>query len=154
MANRGLRIGDVLRLEKSKIKEALRTGKLTYFAKGDKLIRISTNRIEKYLKLFDLSKSWTYVYELISRSKSEEPQRSSTISLQRALKRVAEELGWDSTTVYSHLLRRSYALAFLRASNNDVNALKIHMSWSSIDMASKYVDFIKESELDDIADRI
>ena len=153
MATRGFRVGDVLRLKRREVTDAIRTGKLVFLAKGDRRLRFTTNRILPFLEALKEFRGWETVAELVSPD-AEDPHNAARQLIQRKLKVVAEEVGLNPEEIYTHRLRRTYAIEFLKAAKGDINKLRLHMGWQSVEMAARYVDYIEDDEMDAIADLI
>lgn len=154
MAVRGLRIGDVLRLERPKVLEAIRTGELSYKGKGSKWIIVGVRAFKAYLELMAREDDWEYARDLISISKNGNRQKSAGQQISRALKQVGEHIGIAREDLYPHKLRRTYATEFLNAVGGDLVKLKEQMSWSDVSTASGYADHSKKKELEDIGDTL
>lgn len=160
MACRGLRVGDVIRLERPQVTRALETGVLGYQAKGRRYLEFRVLRAyREFLELLaQQGKDWTTVGELLAPGGHREPKRRRAAAakvVERALGKLCAELRiWG---VHPHRLRRTYAVQYLQASKGDPEAavkLQQHMRWASIATALEYVDHDRGAELDDAADRI
>lgn len=154
MANRGIRRGDVLRLDKKTAASALKTGTMSYEVKGGRFLEfgvISTYR--RYLEL--LVDVWqpkaVTLSDLIAPS-----EKSAKLRIGRALRRVAREIDVevDQEDVRPHVLRRTYATLFYEACGRDVRALMKHMQWQQLQTAYSYIDYIEHEHLDDVAEQM
>lgn len=154
MATRGLRVGDVLRLERAKVQEAVRTGELAYKGKGSKWIQVGVQSFKAYLELLAREEDWEYVRDLISISKKGSRQKSAGQQLSRALKQVGERVGISAADMYPHKLRRTFATAFLEAVGGDLEKLRQMMSWNDISTAAGYADHGRKNELEAIGDNL
>jgi integrase len=158
MSDRGFRDGDVLRLERSHIAKALKSGRLTYEAKGRRWLEFTVIKtFRPWLELLVAETGWETVAELISpKSGSEDAQhKSASRRVQRSLKRAAEDLGLEG--VHPHRLRRTYCVEYLKAHKGDPEALmKLtqHMQWANATTALEYVDHVRGIELDRVAETI
>lgn len=147
MARRGLRIGDVLRIERKESTSALKTGRFSYVGKGDKRIEISAIPIRQPLEMLVGLGSWDVVHDLYGGLN----EKMAKQKVRRRIKIIGNELSMPG--VHPHRLRRSYATMFLERHKGDPRALmKLveHMSWSGIAVASGYVDSVNKDELDQI----
>lgn len=154
MSVRGLRVGDVLRLERAKVVEAVRTGELSYKGKGSKWIICGTKAFSAYLELFAREDDWEYVCDLISVSARGNKMKSAGQQLSRALKTVGEHIGISRDDMYPHRLRRTYATEFLAAVGGDLEKLRQAMKWSDIQTAAGYADHSRTKELENIGDNL
>jgi site-specific recombinase XerC len=161
MANRGLRLGDVLRLRRTEIEAALDSGVLGFEAKGRRRMEFrvlaSFRRYLELLMQYPVVR-WDRVEDLIVR-RAINQREAARRSVQRALVRVAlaAKLPARSGHVHPHRLRRTYAVAYLRALRGDPEAiikLKQHMAWAKLDTALEYVDHQRHEELDEVAERM
>lgn len=154
MALRGLRIGDALRLRRSEIKDALRTGRLGYEAKGrSRLDYKMTPALEAALTTIDeIDAHWDRVVDLVSRSSKATGDKkiaAGRIRILRELKRIASGIRLEG--VYNHRLRRTYATHFVRKLKGDPQAimkLQAHMGWATPATAMQYVDAVNHEDLD------
>lgn len=160
MALRGLRSGDVLRLRRRDLEDALATGTLSYTAKGDRRLEYDVTPIRAQLEALldaapygaigtDRAGAWKEVRDLIALPTTSAKDVSQAV--RRALARCAK--GAKLSGVYPHRLRRTYASHFIRRLQNDPQALvKLakHMGWAGIGTAAQYTDAVNRSELDQI----
>lgn len=154
MACRGLRRGDVLRMQRDEINQALKQSVLSYLVKGGRRLEIGVLKgWRDYLEILARKNSWKVVHELVSTS-----PRGAEQVIPTALRRVAEnvELGDDVEVadVRCHILRRSYAVMFYEACGRDPVKLQNHLGWANVSTALSYVDFARRDELDAIADKM
>lgn len=154
MAVRGIRIGDVLRMQYTDLKRAKGIGVLSYEGKQNKRIECNLKPIEEYVDLFLKEKDWERVRDLISpRARTDHSKQASAAQqISRCLKILGERIGIDPKELHPHKLRRTYATHYLAAAGGDLNKLQIHMAWSSIGTAAGYTDYHRTEELDAIAD--
>jgi integrase len=143
MALRGLRCGDVLRLARRDVQTALRTGKLSFEAKGARRIEYdATPILEPLRELADLPR-WGHVRDLVIDHGDAQPRK-----VRRALAAIARELKIEG--LHPHRLRRTYATYYVRALDRDPQSLiklMTHMGWTSVNTASGYVDATNADEL-------
>lgn len=160
MACRGLRVGDVIRLERAQVVRALETGVLGYQAKGRRFLEFRILRAyREFLQILaQQGSTWETVGELLAPAGQSDRKRRRAAAakvVERALTKLCADLRiWG---VYPHRLRRTYAVQYLQASKGDPEAavkLQQHMRWASIATALEYVDHDRGAELDDAADRI
>lgn len=148
MALRGLRCGDVLRVQRHDVIRALRTGRLIYEGKGRKLTEISAAPIRGPLEALSEIDGWETVSDLVSGSTKPE-------SISRIIRKAAKSAGKAAgvADVYPHRLRRTFATQYLQQLKGDPNALvklQKYMQWESLSTAAQYVDAVSHVELDDI----
>lgn len=149
MAHRGFRVGDVLRATRDEVLEGRRTDVLRIVIKRGKRGRFTTKRFARYLDMLVAVRGWAKVWQLFAGKPA-----SAAQSVRRALQTVASEIGLDPAEIHPHLLRRTYATAYLEAAKGDLTKLKAHMQWDSIATAAGYTDYYEDTELDEIAERI
>jgi integrase len=163
MSTRGLRSGDVLRLKRSEISSALKTGVLSYVAKGERRLEFGVLKsFRPYLELLEAAFSGTRasaVCDLIAlRASAETKMTAAAETVSRMLTRVGEAVGddleVDPDELHPHKLRRTYATLYYEACGRDPMKLKQHMCWSSIETAMSYVDHDQRDELDLVADKM
>lgn len=147
MALRGFRIGDVLRMRRADIINALQSGVLSFVAKGNKRLEFGMMKpLRPWFQYLASIKGWKQVVELIGPS-----DRAAKMCIRRRLARLAVEAGIDSP-VYPHKLRRTVAVWFLNTVHGDLMKLKSWMQWASINVASTYVDYQNREALDQLAE--
>jgi integrase len=152
---RGLRCGDVLRLRRREIEDALSTGLLSFEAKGSRRLEYDAAPIREHLQ--DLAAQaplgnaqWQRVRDLLGPCHD-----SATRAVRRSLARHAVGLGIED--LHPHRLRRTYATHYIRALDKDPQALmklQRHMQWQSMQTAAGYVDATNAKELDAIGARM
>lgn len=160
MARRGFRSGDVLRLRKTEIKAAIKTGTLSFAAKGNRRIEYRATPVMEALEMLEAHRGdWNRVEDLLVSprcgSQGFKRRRAASAAVARALMKVAETI--EETGVHPHRLRRTYAVYFLHELKGDPQALvklQHHMGWDSLATAAGYVDAVNRDELDDIGDRL
>lgn len=147
MALRGFRIGDLLRMRRTDVTNALQTGIINFVAKGNKRLEFGLlNQLMPWFGFLASLKGWKQVVELIGPT-----ERAAKMRIRRRLARLATEAGIDSP-VYPHKLRRTVAVWFLRKVDGDLMKLKSWMQWQSINVAATYVDFHQREALDQLAE--
>lgn len=157
MATRGFRRGDVLRMERKQIVRSLKTGTITYVAKGGVRLPfrvISTYR--RYLEILADHTRWSRVSDLIC-PRAEKPHTAAGKAVARALNVCGIEIGLEDGEVHPHRLRRTYATLYLQAlgsAPDAVERLRQHMGWRSLATAMQYIDHARGVELDDVAERM
>lgn len=154
MALRGLRSGDVLRIQHGDVLKALATGKLAYEGKGRKRIEISAAPIKAQLKALALldPPDWERVSDLISTSVK---SKVASKKVWRAARRTAAKIGIDEMN--PHRYRHTFATRFLDELKGDPNALvklQKYMVWESLNTASRYVDAIDTDQLDQVGENL
>lgn len=158
MAVRGLRVGDVLRLRHADVDNAIETGVLSFVAKGSKILEYTAKPVLPYLKILASQKKWGYVYDLVMpRTGPENRLRSGRVHLLLKLRKVAESAGVSADYIYTHQLRRTFSVYYLRELKGDPEALvklQKYMGWSNIQTAAGYVDYIERGVLDEVGERL
>ncbi len=146
MAQRGLRVSDVLRITRKAALESLRSGKLAYEGKGGKRIEIAVRPIREAIEILTALPDWECVADLFGVDRETAANR-----VRRAVARCGAAL--KITGAHPHQLRRTYALAFLKEHDGDPQAimkLVAHMHWSGVAVAAGYVDSVNLGELDEV----
>jgi integrase len=157
MAARGFRCGDVLRLKRGEVRDALDTGTLAYEAKGGRRLEFGVLKTyRRYLEALVAYPKWKRVEDLISpRAHPHTRRRAASRQAERHLDVVAESAALEG--VYPHRLRRTYATHYLRQLKGDPEALaklQAHMQWSNIQTAFGYVDWQERETLDKVAEKM
>lgn len=148
IALRGIRSGDVLRIERREVVRALATGKLIYEGKGSKRIEIDARPINDQLKALAAIEKWSRVRDLVAIGKN---GRAVSNKVWRASRRTAKQVG--IADMNPHRYRHTFATNFLALLKGDPNAivkLQQYMAWESMATAARYVDSISQNELDTI----
>lgn len=148
---RGIRIGDVLRLKRDDVLEAVKTGTLSYEAKGGRRLEYNATPIMEPLRGLAEIRHWKTCNELVCDFDASE--RLINIRVARALKKIAKRA--KVAGVHPHRMRRTYATHFVRRLQNDPQALiKLtkHMGWTNINTAAQYVDNVNRDETDKVGD--
>ncbi len=160
MANRGLRRGDVLRLQRKEITDALRTGTLSYEAKGERRLEFGVLKPWRpYLVTladeFSAEKKTRTVADLISPKATDETRQAvAGAAVVRALRRVAGRVKGISPGVAPHDLRRCYATLFFEACGRDPVKLQHHLQWANVQTALGYVSAGTRESLDAVAEEM
>lgn len=158
ICRRGMRCSDVLRLRRTDVVSALRTGRLIGETKGRKRIEYSAAPIREALETLADIPGWHDVTDLLvptSKRAGYARRESAVKKLERALRRCAK--GARVTGVHPHRLRRTYATHYVQRLKNDPRALlklQEHMGWSAMSTAAQYVDAVQREELDAIGDEM
>lgn len=148
IAIRGLRCGDVLRIQRRDVVRALDSGVLAYTGKGSKRHEIAVAPIRDQLTELAKVSGWDRMGDLVSSGKS---RRASARKAARQLAALAKRAGIKG--VYPHRFRHTFAISFLEQLKNDPNALiKLtrYMGWDNIQTAARYVDHVSQEQLDTI----
>lgn len=155
LACRGFRCGDVLRLKRKEVTDALRKGVLDYEGKGRKrLVFTVAPAWRRYLEIFADHKDWERVENLISpKANPERLRKAAAKKVTRALEKCAAQIGIDAADIRPHLLRHTYATRYYEACK-DPAKLQAHMCWSNISTAMGYVNAGTREELDEVADSL
>lgn len=156
MASRGFRRGDILRLRKSDIAGALKSGTLVYEAKGRRRLAFPiSSHWGPYLELLMEAggrKKWERVCDLVSPGSNPKTRMDTAgKTITRSLSYCGEEVGIED--IHPHLLRRTYATFYYEACQDPVK-LKDHMQWANIETAMLYVAASNQEELEAVADTL
>jgi len=153
---RGLRASDALRIKRTDVQAALRTGRLSFEAKGRKRIEYDAKPIREALEMLMAEKPyWTRVSDLIVtwRCKTDGTKRviAAYKRLDREIRAMGEAAGVDG--VHAHRFRRTYATAFLlhpklKADPQAMFRLQHHMGWAKVETAMQYVYAVSRAEND------
>lgn len=157
MLKRGLRVGDVLRIRREEITNALRTNVLSFVAKGNKTLEFGVTRAFKdCLVILADQPKYGRVKDLLSNSQGTEAQKlgAAKMNVRRYLKEIASDAGIDPTEVYPHRLRRTVATYFLEKVGGDLTKLKAWLQWESIATAASYADYHTREELDEAGEKL
>lgn len=152
MAKRGMRVSDVLRIQRDAVKRAISSGKLAYEGKGRKRIEISAKPIMAELEALNEHRDWEKVSDLVSDG---EGSRAAALRVWRHSRRSGAKAG--VLEMNPHRYRHTYATNFLAELQGDPNAilkLQRFMGWESMNTAARYVDHIEQDELDAVGDRL
>lgn len=158
MACRGLRCGDVLRLQRDELLEAKEKGTLSFEAKGRRRLEFKVLKTYRkaLLQLADQPGRWSRVDELVAPHAAPKGRRKAAArAVERVLVKIGVRLGIFG--LHPHRLRRTYAVEYLRTLKGDPEALiKLtqHMQWASMATAMEYVDHARGDELDTHAEKI
>jgi integrase len=152
---RGFRRGDVLRLKRKEVTNALRKGVLDYEGKGRKRLTFTVAPYWRhYLEIFADHKGWDRVEDLICpRSRPETRRSSAGKAVSRALEKCGARVGLDPEDVHPHLLRKTYATLYYQKCL-DATMLQAHMQWSDVTTALGYVSAGSVEKLDAVADSL
>lgn len=147
IAIRGMRCGDVLRIQRVDVVKSLESGVLSYIGKGDKRMEISATPLRAQLEYLAEVPGWKRLSDLVSSGK----RRAASRKIQRQLISTARKCGIKN--VYPHRFRHTFATRFLEQLKGDPNALvklQRFMGWESIATAARYVDHVSQEQLDTI----
>lgn len=150
---RGLRIGDALRIQRTEVLEALRSGTLSYVGKGEKRHEISVAPIRAQLEVLAGKAGWKRVSDLVC------PKATNPASPHNRIRRAVERTAKAGKLrgVHPHRFRRTYAQAFLERHKGDPQALiklQQHMGWASLATAAGYADAVDRTELAKTGDQL
>lgn len=156
VGRRGLRISDALRLQRREVRDALRSGTLSYEVKGRRRLEYDAAPVREALEILDEHRGeWERVEDLVvgadCRSRGKGRRDAAARKVSRALARCARAAAIEG--VHPHRLRRTYSTHFLRRIQGDPQAiikLQRHMGWASMATAAQYVDNVGKAELDAI----
>lgn len=160
MALRGLRCGDVLRLERSALATAKRKGSLTIVTKGERLISINAEPLISAIQDL-LSLKWkqaTSIAELVSPgSRRGCAHASAGRAIRRALSSVADDVGIERSDLFPHRFRHTYVHHFLAELHGDPEALvkvQQQMGWARMETAGSYMRRARQAELDAVESKL
>lgn len=157
IALRGIRCGDILRLTRREISQALKTGILGYEAKGERRQQYNAGPMRQYLEeLAELE--WgdnKHVGGLVC------PRGGNLDTAGRMIRQafdaIADELEMEREDLYAHRFRHTYATYFLQEMAGDPEAifkLQQQMGWAKLDTAANYLRRSRQGELDEIESRL
>ena len=136
------------------VTDGLRTDRLVLETKGSRYIEFAVRPIRAQLAVLGSLPKWEVVRDLIApRAQEARRQKTAVITLRRALKTIAQSVGFDPATIYLHLMRRTYATQFLAATKGDPRSLPQlmkAMGWQSMQVALTYVDAVDLGEIDEV----
>ena len=152
IAKRGIRVSDALRIKRTEVTTALKSGVLSYVGKGDKRHEISARPVLAELETLAAMKGWDRISDLISvgKNRATAPKR-----IRRAFKIIAKKLEIEG--VHPHRFRRTYATNYLEEHKGDPRAiikLQHHMGWASMATAALYADAVDRDELAEAGERM
>lgn len=160
ICTRGIRCGDVLRLQHNEIRRALKSGILSFVAKGERRLEFRAQPLRPYLKVL-LGEKWKrkggHVYNVIAPISGKNAPQTAGRKIRRAFDRIAKNFGCDTDEIYPHRLRHSYVNRFLEQVEGDPRAIYLlqdQMGWASANTAASYVKRASRKELDSIEDRM
>jgi hypothetical protein len=149
---RGLRVGDILRMQRPEVEQALRTGRLVIETKRGTMSDFSAKPLVEGLELLLGVRGWRRVRDAISPD-AEAPDRAARKIVHRALRRVGKSVAIPAEELYPHRLRRTYSVEFLRAMAGDPEALQklvAQMGWLNSATALEYTDFVRSEDLEEV----
>lgn len=159
IALRGIRCGDVLRLAKRDVSQAVDAGVLAFESKGERWQKFNAAPLLPHLK--GLMGCWHHgqrVRNLVSPGSSEEHcQETAGRAIRRVFDEIADEIGMNPEDLYAHRFRHTYATYFLQEMAGDPEAifkLQQQMGWARLDTASNYLRRSRQGELDAVEERL
>ncbi len=154
LLTRGMRKGDVLRIRRSEILDALKSDILLYEAKGARRLEFPlTSSWRPFVEVLAEHQDYDRVWELVCRPGSQKVEQSAGRAVIRALRKVAKKCGIEPRSVHPHLLRKMYATKYYRLCK-DPHKLMHHMQWTNIETAMRYVQVDDRATLDSIAEKM
>ena len=158
IVTRGIRCGDVLRVTKKEIDNALRTGVFAFEGKGSRRIEYNAEPIKQYL--VELSEQrWpkrARLYDLICPD-AKRPEESASRKIRRYIDLLADEVGVDREDLFAHRFRHTYANEFLSELSGDPRAvflLQEQMGWAGPETARSYIAIAGRKELNEVETRL
>lgn len=156
---RGLRVGDVLRLTRHDIGQALRAGRLRFLAKGRKWIELSAKPVTPQLEVLQHA-DWSVAQNVAGIILSEDGEGlpayyAARRRLERALRRVGKRIGLDPRELYMHRLRRTVVVEVLKRLKDDPLAREkasAFMGWRGKATIQEYIDYVGREEIDALDD--
>jgi len=152
MALRGLRVSDVLRIQRAEVVRSLASGRLMAVTKGRKRTPIDIRPIRHELQALAEIRGWSSVQDLVT--KSPDP-RVATNRIWRAARRTAKAVGIDG--MHPHRYRHTFATRYLERLAGDPNALnklQRFMGWENLATAARYVDHVEQEDLDRVGSEL
>jgi integrase len=160
IALRGIRCGDVLRLERRDIARAIDSGTLSFESKGQRWQHFSATPLLASLRRLD-EMEWRggrRVRNLVCpRSLDEDAQESAGRAIRRAFDGLADELGMKREDLYAHRFRHTYATLYLQEMQGDPEAvfkLQSQMGWARLETAASYLRRSRRDELDEVESKM
>lgn len=154
IALRGIRCGDVLRLQKRELVAARDTDVLAFEGKAERRIEYSAEPLRPFIDgLLELP--WERkrrVHQLISPTADTAGRR-----VRYAFDRIARELDMDSAELHAHRFRHTYAHFFLQELAGDPEAifkLQEQMGWAKLETAANYLRRSRRKELNEIESKM
>ena len=154
MAIRGFRIGDVLRMTRQEVVQAVKTGVIVFEAKRRKRTAYGVENFRDYLSVLLVYKDWETVASIISPKAIKDPFGAAEKQVAECFRDIGKIAGLDPSQLHPHKLRRTYATHYLEAVNGDLEKLRQHMGWADIATAAKYVDYHTSEKLDNVANEM
>lgn len=156
IATRGIRCGDVLRLQRRAVSRALKEGTLSFESKGERWQHFSAAPVRGALEILD-GLFWGSAVRLANlvcpRSDDDRALSSAGAAVRRMLDRVAVELDMEPAELYAHRFRHTYATRFLQQMAGDPEAvfkLQTQMGWAQLNTAANYLRRSRRDELDEV----
>jgi len=143
----GLRVGDVLQIDRSAVKDAMTTGLLVLEVKGGTIREYAWKVVRDHIEPL-LGLRWRRLYEVMK-----ETPKSAYNQLYYRLRIVAERAGVPKKKIHPHLLRRTFAYYALDATGNmeDVRQLLGH---TSIATTQRYVNSLNVERIEGLMGKI
>lgn len=152
VAERGLRVGDVLRMKRGEVLAGIRGDVLALEGKTGRRLEFSSKLLKPWLEVFvAANRDWQRVRDLIA-PLAKDRQRQARLRVIRALKRIARDLEIEG--VHLHRFRRTLAVAFYDEADHDLVRLQKFMQWSNVATAALYTDHVERERLDEIEARL
>ena len=148
---RGLRLSDVLRVERQAVVQALKTGVLVCVVKGGQMQQYSCATVRDPLVYLASVRGWTQLCDLIApESRADIRVEAAGREIRRILADAAKRAG-IKTRVFPHRLRRTVATRFARVVGGDAFKLKALLGWQSIASVAEYVEVSRDEVDRDLA---
>jgi integrase len=139
MAIRGLRVGDVLRMERRALARGVKDGVMRIQLKKElRLDVVVTKPLKPWFELLLAQPGWETVADLVAPASSKHRTTVARNRVERWLKTAGDRLGIEG--LYPHRLRRTVATAFYAAAKGDIVALMQYMGWTSMQTAYGYIN--------------
>lgn len=138
MARRGSRVGDVVRMSRKLVVQALKQTSFQLPTKKRRFLQVDTDEVRWSLEIFVPEDGWDRVEDLVSPGSDPGRRRKAAVTnVENGLRRIAGEIG--IADIHPHLLRRTVAAHFLDEVDGDMNKLMDYMGWTSLEVAREYV---------------
>jgi len=139
----GLRVGDIGRIRRDKVEEAMNTGQLYIELKRGKWKNYPFELVKKYLiPLLDFD-NWEYLWQLLG-----EKPNSYYFKIYFLLREASKEIG-IKYNINPHLLRRTFATMLLMQTQN-LEAVRQLLCHANIQTTQRYVNRLPQQYFVDI----
>ena len=147
-----LRAGvDLCQVRRDSVVEALSTGVLQIWTKGERVREVPTRQVREELHALLELGDWEVLADVISpRANPETRLNAAYRMVTSCLRGIAEAAGLDPKEIHSHRFRHTRAMELYRASK-DIRAVQQFLGHKSVETTQRYLQ-IDMSEIDDYLD--